>query len=73
MTIDKIEAKTIISKQSDEINELANKVKGLIELYKDVVISEARLEERVKKLEQRNSYYPMKEEIRGFKLGGTVG
>lgn len=50
---------------------LENKIGAMISLYRDVVIDDSKLEKRVRKLEQKDSYYPMEEEIRDIKIGGT--
>ena len=54
-----------------QLTTLNNQMKAMISLYRDVVIDNSMLEKRVRKLEQRNSYYPAEEEIRDIKIGGT--
>ena len=42
-----------------------------IEAFKTLTDEIVRLEAKVKKLEQQNSYYPTEEEISNIKAGGT--
>ena len=48
-----------------------DKVKYLEERLKSQVFQIVDLRKRVKELEQKDSYYPTKEEIRTIKIGGT--
>ena len=54
-----------------QLTDLNNMVKGLTTIYKDIVIDNSYLEKWVRKLEQKDSYYPTEEEIRNIKIGGT--
>jgi len=54
-----------------QLTDLNNMVKGLTIIYKDMVIDNSYLEKWVRKLEQKDSYYPTEEEIRNIKIGGT--
>jgi len=60
----------VFEEQADHLTVLDNKVKGLITLYKDIVIDEHLLEKRVEKLKQQDSY-SIKEDLKDFKIGGT--
>ena len=42
-----------------------------IEAFKDILAGQVKLAKRVKKLEQKETYYPNEEEIRYIKIGGT--
>ena len=54
-----------------QLTTLNNQMKAMISLYRDVVIDNSKLEKRVRKLEQQNSYYPNEEEIGNIKIGLT--
>jgi len=54
-----------------QLTDLNNMVKGLTIIYKDIIIDNSCLEKRVRKLEQKDSYYPTEEEIRNIEIGGT--
>jgi len=44
---------------------------GLISILEDFKKQIETLSKKVKKLEQKDSYYPTEEEVRDFKVGGT--
>lgn len=53
------------------LNELFDNTKGLCEIQKTIIIDQDKLEKRIKKLEERDSYYPNENEVRRIKVGGT--
>jgi len=54
-----------------QLTTLDNQMKAMISLYRDVVVSQGNFEKRIKRLEEKDSYYPMEEEVRNIKIGGT--
>ena len=55
----------------DDISGIEFVMDGIIEVLEDFKKQIETLSKKVKKLEQKDSYYPTEEEVRDFKVGGT--
>ena len=59
------------SKISENDYEISQFMKIVIEAFDTITDEVIRLKDKVKQLEQQDSYYPTKEEIKSIKVGGT--
>lgn len=54
-----------------KLDKLIKENRGILRQLTDLNNEVNKLKNKVKKLEQQNSYYPIQEEIKNIKLGGT--